>query len=40
MDAAPTELEDYFATSSINIPRLRRYGIGEFANSIEFSKAR
>jgi hypothetical protein len=32
--AAPPELETYCATISINIPRLRRSRIGEFASSI------
>jgi hypothetical protein len=33
-DVAPTELREYFETHSINIPRLRRSGIREFASSI------
>jgi hypothetical protein len=32
--AAPTELEKHLATVSINIPRLRRFRIREFAGSI------
>jgi hypothetical protein len=31
---APPELGNYYATISINIPRLRRSGIREFASSI------
>ena len=38
LDAAPTELGNYCATNSINIPRLWRSGIREFASSIRASR--
>jgi hypothetical protein len=38
-DIAPTELERHRTTISMNIPRLRRYRIREFASSIPGSRA-
>jgi hypothetical protein len=36
---APPSLGRYCATASINIPRLRRSGISEVANSIRLAEA-